>query len=103
VVTQWEQIALREGVRFSPVALPKVRFVEALEPLRAFALLIFKQQDIWIQPSNTTLIRLSYRPPHFGIEVWREGAAHHQITWTPDFNKVADLLSRHQAFLAEDD
>jgi hypothetical protein len=102
-MTQWEQIALREGVRFSPISLPKVRFVETLEPLRALALLIFHQRNIWIQPSSDKLIRVSYTPPHFEITVWREGAAHLEITLTPNFNKVTDLLSKYPAFLGVED
>ena len=101
-MTQWQQIAQQEGVVFKAVSLPKVRFVEIVaEPVRAFALLVFKGKTLWFQPDQHTLIEVSYRAPYFRISTYREGAPHLESVWTPDASKVTELLRRLPAYLAE--
>ena len=101
-MTQWEQIAVREGVTFKAVSLPKVKFVEMIaEPVKAFALLVFKGKTLWFQPDQRTLIEVSYRAPYFKISTYKEGAPHLESMWTPDASKVIELLRRLPAYLAE--
>jgi hypothetical protein len=101
-MTQWEQIAKQEGVIFKTVTLPKVRFVEIVaDAVRAFSLLVFKGKTLWFQPDQHTLVEVSYRAPYFKISTFREGAPHLETCWTPQANKVIELLQKYPAYLAE--
>jgi hypothetical protein len=101
-MTQWMQVARQEGVIFKAVSLPKVRFVEMIaDPVRAFALLVFKGETVWIQPNSQTLIEISYKAPYFRLRTFREDAPHLEVCWTPSPDKVIELLQKYPAYLAE--
>jgi len=100
-MTQWEQVARLEGVTFKSVSLPKVKFVEVIsDPVKAFALLL-GGRTLWFQPNQQTMVEVSYRPPYFKIATFVEGSPHLSICWTPDIEKVVDLLRKYVAYLAE--
>ncbi|MDT7879147.1 MAG: hypothetical protein RQ862_11450 [Candidatus Caldarchaeales archaeon] len=101
-MTQWQQIAQQESVIFKPVSLPKVRFTEIVaEPVRAFALLVFGGKTLWFRPDSNTLIEVSYRAPYYKIVSHKEGAPHLEISFTPEAEKVIELLRKYVAYLAE--
>ena len=100
-MTQWEQVARLEGVTFKPVSLPTVRFTEAVgDPVRAFALLL-GGRALWFKPNQQTLVEVVYKPPYFRIRTFVEGSPHLSVCWTPDLEKVIDLLRKYVAYLAE--
>jgi hypothetical protein len=100
-MTQWEQIARTEGVIFSRVSLPNVKFVEMVaDPVRAFALLVFGGKTLWFQPDSRTLIEVSYKAPYFRLSTFREDAPHLESLWTPDASKVIELIRKYPAYLA---
>lgn len=101
-MTQWQQIAQQEGVIFKSVSLPRLRFTEIVaDPIRAFALLVFKGKTLWFQPDSSTLIEVSYKAPYYKIRTFREGAPHLEICFTPDPQKILRILREHVAYLAE--
>ncbi len=101
-MTQWQQVAKAEGVIFKGVSLPDVKFVEMVaDPIRAFALLVFKGKTLWFQPDSQTLIEVSYKAPYFKLSTYKEGAPHLEVQWVPQAGKVIGLLQKYPAYLAE--
>jgi hypothetical protein len=99
---QWEQIARQEGVIFKAVSLPTVKFTEMIaDPVRAFVSIVFGGRTLWLQPDSQTLISISYKAPYFKIKTFKEGSPHLEVCWTPDPDKVIELLRKHPAYLAE--
>jgi hypothetical protein len=101
-MTQWQQIAQAEGVVFSRVSLPDVKFTGMVaDPVKAFALLVFQGKTLWVQPDNQTLIEISYKAPYFKLRTFRQDAPHLEMLWTPDSGKVIELIRKYPAYLAE--
>jgi hypothetical protein len=100
-MVQWQQIARQEGVVFKPVSVSLPRFTELVDPVRAFALLVFGGKTLWFQPDSNTLIEVSYRAPYYKIKTFREGAPHLEVLFTPDMGQVIELLKKYVAYLAE--
>ena len=100
-MTQWEQIAIREGWR-KQTELPTVRFTRQVsDPITALGILVFEGKPIYTLEAGK-LTKISYRPPHFIVTVWEEGNPIVSSISTPDFSQIAHLFRPDSTFYLSD-